>query len=58
MAHGLYGFVFALPFRVDPKDYIGVIGEGSRVVINRDPEGRVILTRGGNPQAIRLPAAA
>ncbi len=46
MAHGLYGFVFALLFRVDPKDYIGVIEEGSRVVINRDTEGRVILTRG------------
>jgi hypothetical protein len=45
MAHGLYGFVFALPLRVDPKDYIGVIEEGSRVVIHLDPEGRVLLTR-------------
>jgi hypothetical protein len=58
MAHGFCGFVFALPFRVDPKDYIGVIEEGSRVVIHQDPEGRVILTRGGISQAIRWPAAA
>src|ERR1700730_7481228 len=32
MVHGLYGFVFARPPRADPKDYIGVIEEGSRVV--------------------------
>ena len=46
MAHGLYGFEFALPFRVDPNGYIRVIEEGSRVVIHLEPEGRVILTRG------------
>ena len=45
MAHGLYGFEFALPFRVDPNGYIRGIEEGSRVGINLDPEGRVLLTR-------------
>jgi DNA-binding beta-propeller fold protein YncE len=57
MGQGLYGFIFAHAVRVDPQDNIWVIDEGSDMVIKFDPEGRVIMTMGRKPEAIRVPAA-
>jgi DNA-binding beta-propeller fold protein YncE len=58
MGQGLYGFVFAHAVRVDSQDNIWVIDEGSNMVIKFDPEGRVLMTMGRKPEAIRIPAAA
>jgi DNA-binding beta-propeller fold protein YncE len=57
MGQGLYGFVFAHAVRVDSQDNIWVIDEGSNMVIKFDPEGRVLMTMGRKPEAIRVPAA-
>ncbi len=57
MGQGLYGFIFAHAVRVDPQDNIWVIDEGSNMVIKFDPEGRVVMTMGRKPEAIRVPAA-
>jgi DNA-binding beta-propeller fold protein YncE len=57
MGQGLYGFIFAHAVRVDSQDNIWVIDEGSDMVIKFDPEGRVIMTMGRKPEAIRVPAA-
>ncbi len=53
----LYGFVFAHAVRVDKQDNIWVIDEGSNMVIKFDPEGRVVMTLGRKPEALRIPAA-
>ena len=57
MGQGLYGFIFAHAVRVDSQDNIWVIDEGSDMVIKFDPEGRVVMTMGRKPEAIRVPAA-
>jgi hypothetical protein len=56
IGQGLYGFVFAHAVRVDPQDNIWVIDEGSNMVIKFDPEGRVLMTLGRKPEAIRVPS--
>jgi hypothetical protein len=53
----LYGFVFAHAVRVDREDNIWVVDEGSNMVIKFDPEGRVVMTMGRKPEAIRVPGA-
>ena len=57
MGQGLYGFVFAHAVRVDTQDNIWVIDEGANMVIKFDSEGRVIMTMGRKPEAIRVPSA-
>jgi hypothetical protein len=55
IGQGLYGFVFAHVVRVDPQDNIWVVDEGSNMVIKFDPQGRVAMTMGRKPEAIRVP---
>jgi DNA-binding beta-propeller fold protein YncE len=55
IGQGLYGFVFAHVVRVDPQDNIWVVDEGSNMVIKFNPEGRVVMTMGRKPEAIRVP---
>jgi len=57
LGQGLYGFVFAHAVRVDSQDNIWVIDEGANMLIKFDPEGRVIMTMGRKPEAIRVPSA-
>ena len=55
IGQGLYGFVFAHTVRVDPMDNVWVVDEGSNMVIKFDPQGRVLMTMGRKPEAIRIP---
>src|SRR5436309_4069591 len=56
IGQGLYGFVFAHAVRVDRQDNIWVIDEGSNMVIKFDPDGRLLMTMGRKPEALRVPA--
>src|SRR5437016_8773647 len=56
VGQGLYGFVFAHAVRIDRQDNIWVIDEGSNMVIKFDPDGRVLMTLGRKPEALRVPA--
>ena len=61
IGEGLYGFVFAHAVRVDPKDNIWAVDEGSNMVIKFNPEGRVVMTMGRRPEpsdAVGQPAPA
>jgi hypothetical protein len=57
IGQGLYGFVFAHAVRIDRQDNIWVVDEGSNMVIKFDPDGRVLMTLGRKPEALRVPAA-
>lgn len=57
IGQGLYGFQFAHVVRVDPQDNIWAVDEGSNMLIKFNPEGRVIMTMGRKPEAIRIPVA-
>jgi DNA-binding beta-propeller fold protein YncE len=48
----LYGFVFAHTVRVDKNDNIWCVDEGSNMVIEFNPEGRVIMVLGRKPEAV------
>ena len=52
---GVYGFNFAEGVRVDPRDNIWVIDRGSSMVIEFDPEGRILMTLGRKPEAVNEP---
>src|SRR6202521_227542 len=54
MGVGVYGFLFAHGVRVDPQDNIWVIDEGSSMLIKFNPEGRIVMTMGRNPEAISV----
>jgi hypothetical protein len=53
----LYGLDFAHVVRVDKDDNIWVVDEGANLVIKFNPEGRVVMTIGRKPEALRVPAA-
>ena len=55
IGQGLYAFIFAHAVRVDSEDNIWVVDEGSSMVIKFDPSGKVLLTLGRVPEAIRNP---
>ena len=57
IGQGVYGFLFAHVVRIDPQDNIWVVDEGSSMVIKFDPAGRIVLTLGRKPEAVRVPAA-
>jgi hypothetical protein len=57
IGQGIYGFLFAHVVRIDPQDNIWVVDEGSNMIIKFDPAGRVLMTMGRKPEAIRVPAA-
>jgi DNA-binding beta-propeller fold protein YncE len=52
---GNYGFVFAHAVRVDSEDNIWVVDEGSNMVIEFNPQGRVIFTLGRRPPSTTGP---
>ncbi len=49
---------FAQAVRVDPQDNIWVVDRGSNMVIKFNPEGRVVMTLGRKPEAVRGARAA
>jgi DNA-binding beta-propeller fold protein YncE len=57
IGQGLYGFLFAHVVRIDPQDNIWVVDEGANMVIKFNPDGRVAMTMGRKPEAVRVPAA-
>ena len=52
IGEGLYGFAFAHAVRVDPQDNIWAVDEGSNMVIEFNPEGRVVMLLGRRPEAV------
>ncbi len=52
IGEGLYGFVFAHAVRVDAHDNIWAVDEGSNMVIEFNPEGRVVMTLGRRPEPL------
>jgi DNA-binding beta-propeller fold protein YncE len=57
IGQGVYGFVFAHVVRVDPQDNIWVVDEGANMVIEFNPQGRIVMTLGRKPEDVRVPAA-
>src|ERR1039458_4486851 len=58
IGEGLYGFAFAHAVRVDPQDNIWAVDEGSNMVIEFNPEGRVVMLLGRRPEAVESAPAA
>jgi hypothetical protein len=52
MGEGVYGLVFAHAVRVDPQDNVWVVDEGSNMVIEFNPAGRVVMVLGHRPEAV------
>jgi len=48
----LYGFVFAHSVRIDKNDNIWCVDEGSNMVIEFSPEGRVLMVFGRRPEPV------
>jgi DNA-binding beta-propeller fold protein YncE len=48
----LYGFSFAHVVRIDKNDNIWCVDEGANMVIELDPQGRVIMLFGRKPEAV------
>jgi DNA-binding beta-propeller fold protein YncE len=49
---GNYGFEFAHSVRVDPQDNIWVVDEGTNMVIEFNPAGRVMMVLGHRPDVV------
>jgi DNA-binding beta-propeller fold protein YncE len=56
IGQGLYGFLMAHSARVDAQDNVWVVDEMANMIIKFDPNGRVVMTMGRKPEAIRVPA--
>lgn len=56
IGQGLYAFLFAHTVRVDSEDNIWIVDEGSNMVVKFDPDGKVLLTLGRTPEAVRNPS--
>ena len=56
IGQGLYGFLFAHAVRIDPRDNIWVVDEGSSMIMKFNPEGRVLMTLGRKPESINVGA--
>jgi sugar lactone lactonase YvrE len=52
IGEGLYGFAFAHAVRVDPQDNIWAVDEGTNMVIEFNPEGRVVKVLGHRPESV------
>lgn len=52
----LYGFAFAHVVRIDKDDNIWCVDEGANMVIEFNPEGRVIMVLGRKPEAVETAA--
>jgi len=53
----LYGFSFAHVVRIDKDDNIWCVDEGSNMVIEFTPQGKVIMLLGRKPEAVEAPPA-
>ena len=58
IGEGLYGFAFAHAVRVDSRDNIWAVDEGTNMVIKFNPAGRVEMLLGRRPEAVEGIAAA
>ena len=54
----LYGFVFAHVVKIDPHGNIWCVDEGANMVIEFNPEGRVLMVLGRKPEAVEASAAS
>ena len=52
---GVYAMLFAQGVRVDAKDNIWIVDRGASMLVEFDPEGRVIMTMGRKPEAEPTP---
>lgn len=52
IGEGVYGFLFAQSVRVDAHDNVWVVDRGSNMVIEFDPQGRLLMTLGRKPEAV------
>ena len=52
IGEGNYGFVFAHSVRVDKQDNIWVVDEGTNMVIEFNPAGRVVMVLGRRPEVV------
>jgi hypothetical protein len=52
IGEGVYGFLFAQAVKVDARDNIWVVDRGSNMVIEFNPEGRVVMTLSRKPEAV------
>lgn len=52
IGEGLYGFAFAHAVRVDPRDNIWAVDEGTNMVIEFNPAGRVVMVLGRRPEFV------
>jgi DNA-binding beta-propeller fold protein YncE len=52
----LYGFSFAHVVRIDKDDNIWCVDEGANMVIEFDPQGRVVMLFGRKPEAVEAGA--
>jgi len=49
---GYYGFEFSHSVRVDPKDNIWTVDEGTNMITKFSPEGNVLMVLGSRPPAV------
>ena len=49
---GYYGFEFSHSVRVDPKDNIWTVDEGTNMITKFSPEGKVLMVLGSRPPAV------
>ncbi|MGH9451902.1 MAG: peptidyl-alpha-hydroxyglycine alpha-amidating lyase family protein [Terriglobia bacterium] len=52
IGEGLYGFVFAHSVKIDRYDNIWCVDEGSNMVIEFNPAGRVVMVLGRRPEPV------
>jgi hypothetical protein len=55
---GVYAFLFAQSVKIDARDNIWIVDRGSNMVLEFDPEGRVLMTMGRKPESVEVNAAA
>ena len=53
----LYGFAFAHTVRIDPRGNIWTTDEGTNMVVEFSPEGRVLMVLGRRAEAVEAPPA-
>jgi DNA-binding beta-propeller fold protein YncE len=51
-----YGFMFASQVRVDPKDNVWAVDQMSNMVMEFDPQGRVVMLLGRKAENVNVPA--
>ena len=54
IGQGVYGFLFAQAVRVDSRDHIWVVDRGSDMVIEFDPEARIVKTMSRKPESVTI----